>query len=272
MSLATTTNLIAVDIGNTSSSFHCYGEWATASRPLPIASHRVPTRELSENNCSAKLVELLLDGNPAEQLIWRVASVQRRAEGQLADSLREARPADDYQLLRNADVPLTVNVREPDRVGTDRLVASLAANRIRIADRPAIIVDAGSAITIDLLSEDGVFEGGAILPGFQMSATALANQTDALPIMNVAALRETPDVVGKWTEAAMQSGVVLGTLGAVHEIVRRMSETALRAQVFVTGGNRAELAWLRNDQWQHVDDLVALGIALVTRHLAQTNA
>ena len=61
------------------------------------------------------------------------------------------------------------------------LLAAVAANRIRTADRPAVIVDLGTAITVDLVSSDGAFQGGAILPGIEMSARALHDYTDLLP-------------------------------------------------------------------------------------------
>ena len=67
-------------------------------------------------------------------------------------------------LLTSGDLPLVVKLPRPDMVGVDRLLDALAANRLRTPGRPAVVVDVGSAITVDLVDADGAFLGGAILP------------------------------------------------------------------------------------------------------------
>ncbi len=264
-------NLVALDIGNTSASFHWYSDWIAGEHPRPCAAHQVATKSLHSKQCLSAVFESLFDNELPPRMTWLAASVHRAAEAQVATALKASRPTDDYHELHNSDLPLTINVEKPNQVGTDRLVAALAANHLREANRPVIIVDAGSAITVDLLSSEGVFEGGAILPGFHMAAIALADQTDALPLIDVSSLSKLPEVVGKRTEAAVQSGVVLGIVGAVKEIVNRLLVSAPQAQVFVTGGNQGELTWLDSDDWQIVDDLVPLGIVLAARYLSQSN-
>ena len=65
-------------------------------------------------------------------------------------------------------LPLTLSVDSPRTVGVDRLFNAIAANVIRPAGKAMIIVDSGTATTVDVVSSEGVFEGGAILPGFQL--------------------------------------------------------------------------------------------------------
>src|SRR6185295_3956598 len=112
-------------------------------------------------------------------------------------------------------------VEEPARVGIDRLLAALAANHLRRPERAAIVADLGTAITVDLLSENGTFEGGAILPGIGMSSRALAEQTDALPRVAIEPSQGTPTSLGKSTEAAIRSGLYWGTIGAMSELIGR---------------------------------------------------
>ncbi len=95
-------------------------------------------------------------------------------------------------------------------VGIDRLVDAVAVNRLRDAGRPAVVVDVGSAITVDLVSRDGAFLGGAILPGIAMSARAIHEFTDLLPLVEMSELIAPPPVLGTATAPAMESGLFWG--------------------------------------------------------------
>jgi type III pantothenate kinase len=251
--------LIAVDIGNNRVKlarlpWHHRGPLPETLPLLRIAS-RCP--------CFTQLAEWL----PAERAEWCVASVSRPVETQLAQWVREHRPGDVYRRLTNAMLPIEVRLDNPLQVGTDRLLAAMAAAKFKAPGCPAIVIDAGSAITVDLVSAQGAFEGGAILPGFEMMATALAQQTDQLPLIgnNTA---DPPAVVGKSTEAAIRSGLFWGHVGAVRELVQRMAgQTDAAPQVFVAGGDAALLAVYLSPAAQVVPHLVFQGLALTHQHL-----
>ena len=139
--------------------------------------------------------------------------------------------------MTHTDLPqLIVRVDAPERVGIDRLLAAVAVNRVRRPDRPAVVVDLGTAITVDLIAADGAFEGGAILPGIAMAARAMAEQTDALPQSRLAELRAAPPVVGKSTLAAIDSGLFWGAIGAVRELVTRYATTLDRDRSEMAAG------------------------------------
>ena len=95
-----------------------------------------------------------------------------RLSAVLADWAKQSGEDCPIRQLTYRDVPLTIRVDEPARVGIDRLLAALAADRLRQRDRAAIVVDLGTAITVDLVDADGAFAGGAILPGIATSARA----------------------------------------------------------------------------------------------------
>src|SRR5688572_30389073 len=118
---------------------------------------------------------------------------------------RHDRPVRDVTLISAGDLPLVVSLPQPDMVGIDRLLGAVAANEVRDPARPAIVVDLGSAITVDLVAADGAFRGGAILPGIGMSARALHEFTDLLPLIEMHALAEPPSPVGNATVPAMTS-------------------------------------------------------------------
>ena len=115
-------------------------------------------------------------------------------------------------------MPIKVAVERPDWVGIDRLAGAVAANRLRDPKKAAIVVGVGTAITVDLLSADGVFRGGAILPGIAMSARALDEFTDLLPRSPADELAIQPPALGTSTMAAIQSGLYWGAVGAIREL------------------------------------------------------
>jgi type III pantothenate kinase len=167
--------------------------------------------------------------------------------------------------LTYRDVPLRIEVDKPERVGIDRLLGALAANRLREAGRAAILVDLGTAITVDLLTAEGAFAGGAILPGIAMSARALCEQTDALPHLAVDMLGQRPAALGKSTAAAIEAGLYWGTVGAIRELIAQLSSgLGQPPDIFLTGGASPQVVELLNTdrQVRHVPQLVLSGIAL----------
>ena len=93
------------------------------------------------------------------------------------------------------DLPLEVRLEHPEHIGMDRLAAATAAAQLRAPRRAALVVDSGSAITVDYLSAEGVFMGGAILPGLGLAARALHQFTDLLPLVP---LGELSDAARAW--------------------------------------------------------------------------
>jgi type III pantothenate kinase len=251
----TSVDLIAVDIGNSSTKLGWFNPAALAATvPAPGPVQSFPTGHTP----AAEIMDLL----PTGPCRWRIASVHRAGTESLLTWLNSNRPTDDVRVLTYRELPIRVNVDLPERVGLDRLAAAVAANALRAPDRAAIVVDAGSAITVDLVGADGAFEGGVILPGFRMSAQALGG-ADQLPIAAFSPGEAPPAIVGKNTEAAIQSGLFWGAVGAVGDIVRRMAATLhTPPDVFVTGGDLRRLAEQLGDEAAFVPDMVLSGIAL----------
>ena len=247
-------HLIAVSIGNTSVQV---GLTSESSWP-PNWSGRL---DMSTGTCRPEQLAKLL---PADPVCWYVSSVHRASEFKLAAWVRQTRRADHYQLLTHDQLPLQIHVDQAWAVGMDRLVAAVAVNRLRSNDRPSVVVDAGTAITVDLLSADGAFLGGSIFPGIEMASRALANDTDLLPQVAID-FAEKPSVVGKSTESAILSGLLWGAVGAIRELVTRMSiEIGQPPQLFVTGGDAKQLAAHLGSEYQFVPELVLNGIVAAT--------
>jgi len=129
-----------------------------------------------------------------------------------------------------------------------------------------VVVDIGTAITVDWLSAEGVFSGGAILPGLDMAARALHEFTDLLPQVSLEGCSEAPPVIGMATEPAIRSGLFWGTLGAIRELLRQMScQGPPPPQVFLTGGAGQLLAPHLGPDVQYLPHLTLAGIALAAQ-------
>ncbi|MCA9034143.1 MAG: type III pantothenate kinase [Planctomycetaceae bacterium] len=126
-------------------------------------------------------------------------------------------------------IPIGVDVEMPDRVGIDRLLDCWAAWQMTGCRNAVIAVDSGTATTVDLLTSDGIFRGGSILPGLRLSAHAMHDYTARLPLLNTDAEQiELPLLPGRNTEDAMRAGLFIGQLGAVRELVQRLNEANCR--------------------------------------------
>lgn len=138
---------------------------------------------------------------------------------------------DDYRQL-----PLHVAVDEPGRVGIDRLLSCLAARHHVEPDQPAVVVNAGTAVTIDLVDETDTFRGGAILPGPWLMARSLHEYTAKLPLVE---LHEVPshDPPGRNTRDAITVGVMAALTGACQLLVDEYAAICRRPPaVLMTGG------------------------------------
>ena len=171
-----------------------------------------------------------------------------------------------HVLSNRERLPIKLDVEFPDRVGIDRILTAIAANVLRTPDQPAIVVDTGTAVTVNALSSAGTFLGGAILPGVELAARALHQYTALLPELQLdEMLAHVPAPVGRHTEAAISSGLYWGHRGAVMELIDRMScslsndEQSVR--VILTGG--ASRLWTRElpSGWTYEPDLTLQGMA-----------
>ena len=251
--------LLAVDIGN---SYAKLGLFSSTEAAGVLPSPKEVFDFATADGPAADLLEKL----PGETLRWRVSSVNRAGFQKLAHFVRQHRPADDFQQLSFRDLPIQVLVDEPAKVGLDRLAAAVAANVLRPANTPAIVVGAGTAVTVNLISETGAFLGGTILPGFRLAAEALFGGADFLPLARLQPNDEPPAVVGKNTDDAIRSGLFWGAVGSVREIMTRMKqELASEPALFVTGGDLRRLSPLVAEHAQYLPHLVLSGIAVAAK-------
>jgi type III pantothenate kinase len=170
---------------------------------------------------------------------WTIAGVHPERRDRLAAWLREqghsVNVIDHFTKLR-----LAVNVDAPENVGIDRLLGVLAAKRLVAPGQPAVVVDMGSAVTVNLLDETGAFAGGAIFPGLRLMAEALHDNTAQLPLVKVT--EHAPVVPARSTAPAIAAGIHWAVAGGVSALLRNLAEAVPSAEplpVFLTGGDAA---------------------------------
>ena len=153
--------------------------------------------------------------------------------------------------------------KSPSEVGADRLVNGIAAYERcgRAAGRPTIVVDFGTATTLDAISGKGEYLGGAICPGVQISADALFQRAARLPRIDV---RKPAVVIGRTTVSAMEAGLFYGYVGMVEGLVRRMNDELGGNAVCVATGGLAKVIAPETTLIEHVDpDLTLHGLRIV---------
>lgn len=171
---------------------------------------------------------------------WTIAGVHPERRDRLAAWLREQKH--DVRIIDHlSQLPLTVDVDEPETVGIDRLLGVLAAKRQVSAGQFAVVVDAGSAVTVNLLDDAGAFAGGAIFPGLRLMAEALHDYTAQLPLVKVT--EHAPVVPAKSTVPAIAAGIHWAVVGGVSALLLEIAPPSTEPlPVFLTGGDAAVIA------------------------------
>jgi type III pantothenate kinase len=193
---------------------------------------------------------------------WAIGGVNPVTRDHLAKWLA-GRTAGVKVLDSYLQLPLDVRVSEPTKVGIDRLFDAVAANSRVQREESKIIVDAGTAVTVDWVDAKGVFRGGAILPGFNLMCKALHDHTALLPKIEVSSTN--PILPGFSTEGAMAAGVFWAVAGGIKALIRnlepRMKESRDRS-VFLTGGDAALLLPVMDTDVIHWPEMTLQGIRI----------
>jgi type III pantothenate kinase len=232
---ATGVRTLVVSIGNTNLSCAiASGADFDAPRRIALADIDAAADELA--SLCAEL------GEPGDAGIGGVvlSSVNARGVSAIEDALSQRTPHALHRIGRDVPLPIRHALSDEAIAGTgeDRLLNAVAA--FDAAKQAVVVVDAGTAITVDFIDGKGVFQGGAIAPGVGMSLAALHGRTSALPAITPA--RPEHASFGINTEQAMLQGVYYGAQGLVRRLVERYAEAYdAYPMVVATGGDAALL-------------------------------
>ena len=248
--------LLAVDIGNTNIECGLFdAEKLTISWRLNSTISRTP------DECWQSIAFFLRDADiGTEQLkALAVASVVPEHTGSFVGM--SVKRFDPEPLVISVDsCPfLEVHYHDPHQVGADRLCNAYAG--YHYYGGPLVVVDFGTAITFDVVSEQGAYLGGIIVPGPLAAATVLHSRTAQLPQVSLA----FPDrIIGISTEHAIRAGLTWGTVDMVDGLIERISrELAAPPKVVATGGYAGPFAARSRNFTELRPDLVLDGIRLI---------
>ncbi|MCH9033409.1 MAG: type III pantothenate kinase [Planctomycetes bacterium] len=253
--------VMVIDIGNSSMGIATWHE-DRIKTPLHIATDDTEAIEESfRAQCEASSDKL-----PAAVVIGSVVPER------LSDCRALVKKLFDQHVLvvgDTIDLPIDVGVKDAKAIGVDRVCAAAAAfERLQTA---CTIVDFGTAVTVDLVNDDGVLLGGAILPGLELQCRALHEHAACLPEVTP----EIPELLyGRDTIEAIRTGVCRGLVGAVRGLVEGYA-TALNRwpHVVATGGGIELMAPVCDFVDSLVPDLTLQGVGLAyQKHLSEMGA
>ena len=244
-------NLIAIDIGNRNIKIALY---------VKDEEKLLKTADETAGDIETQLVDILIEcwdqvplvegaKEPVKDGVLVASSVKPEWTERMREIVQEELGA--KLLMIGVDVPLPIEtaVDEPLKVGTDRLTAAAAA--YAVVEDAVVVADFGTAVTIDLVDEDGVFVGGTISPGFNLSLEAMHTGTAKLPKVT---MHKPQQVYGADTEEAMRAGVYWSAVGLLETVCRKYAEQIGKwPQVILTGG----AAGLIKDDCDFVDSWVS---------------
>jgi len=256
---------LVVDVGNTETVVGLFSEESLE----PVAHWRYATPVLRTADELLLLLRSFLlarDIDPkdvSEAVVGSVVPAQteilRLALGEMTGG--------SVRVLDSAEgLPIRLDVDAPRTVGADRIANTMAA--ARLYERDTVVVDLGTATTYDCITTDGVFLGGVIAPGLQAGQEWLGGRTAMLPRVE---LRRPERVIGRRTEACLQSGIFYSAVDAVDGIVERIRAEWERPEALVvaTGGYAAVLAPHSRTVDKVEPHLTLIGLELVGRERAR---
>ena len=275
--------LVSVDIGNSSIKLSIDHETGRDLKSLfePSLSEQTPNGKSSK--LSVLRIDKSLDIEDKFELLsehfsfetdpchWIVCSVDSVQTEQLRKWVKKDRVSESFHVITADEIPL-VTIPDRNKIGRDRLVAAWVAFVGTGRSGPVIVVDAGTAVTIDVVNVvDGkaTFMGGLIMPGTKTKFRALSDATDALPDLGSADFDAANDLklgetlLGGSTESAIVRGVhqlqVFGLTGIVEQLQRQFVD----AKVVFTGGDAKRKQTFFPSHWKYVANLALLGTSVI---------
>jgi type III pantothenate kinase len=221
--------LLAVDVGNTNTVLGVFdGETMVADWRLATEANRMPDEHamllsalMSHRGLSLSVIDAAI-----------VSSVVPKMTAHIREMLEKYTNVTPLIVGPGIETGVRIAVDNPREVGADRIVNALAA--FRLYGGPAIVIDLGTATTLDAVSSDGTYLGGAIAPGLTSSVEALSRFTARLPRVEMV---RPARALGRDTAGAMQSGIILGHASMIEGMVRRIAaEMEGEPTVIATGG------------------------------------
>ena len=248
--------LLAIDIGNTTISF------GVVRHQKVLKYFDVPTnlpKKILKENLS-KVFKNIDQHFPSlkKAVICSVVPNLTRVVQSLAEDCLEIKPVVIGEDLK---VPIANHYRNPKQVGQDRLVCAYAVKVMY--GHPAVVIDLGTAITFDIVSKKGAYEGGMIIPGIQLSADSLFQKTALLPRIDT--IHGPKNLVGKTTKESILSGIFYGYGVMCTGLIELLSSQIQKKPYVVLTGGYTEIMkkYIFPKGYRIEKDLVFKGMELI---------
>jgi len=246
-------NLLAVSVGNTRTRVGSFVD----DKLLEVSTFRNDRQEKIGSAIDAAY-KPLRDKPDARILL---STVQPEQGEQIEQAIKQQLGQDVYRVERDMPIPVGRQLDREALVGEDRLLNAAAA--FDKHKQACVIIDAGTAMTIDLVDGAGTFHGGAITPGAQLMLDSLGQRAAQLPEIE---LRKPEEVVGHNTAEAMLSGVFYGMRGMVREVVEQIATSINQFPLVIATGGDAQVLFRDCDVVERVvPDLTLWGLAVTLR-------
>lgn len=249
-------NLLAINVGNTRTQLGAFDAGKiveqTAVNNVDLGELPAIVRRLHEAVSG--------DGGGGDVAIY-LASVNDPIATKVQQIVGEVLDQKVLRMESDVNIPIGRKLDGGAFVGEDRLLAAAAAyDKFKQA---VIVVDAGTAVTVDFVDGEGTFHGGAILPGMRMMLQALHEHTAQLPGLEPAAPAEP---IGHNTAQAMLSGAFHGVRGAVRELAEKYAELYMAYPKIIATGGDAKLLFDKYDLIEAIiPELTLSGMAIAHR-------
>lgn len=245
--------VLAIDIGNSTIGFGVFDGGFSSGR---MDTHPLASPALYAGRFREFLGEKGMDKPPEGIVISSVVPGHTRA---LAEAARMLSGREPLVVGPDVDTGLSLDVENPRELGADRIAACVAA--AGVCAPPLVMVDFGTATTVNFIAAGHVLRGGAILPGLGLMARSLSEGTARLP---EAALGAQAPAVGRSTGECIAAGIVRGTAGAVERIIRDIEKSeALDLGTVVTGGFAGLVLPLMERECVLEPDLTLKGLRMI---------
>jgi type III pantothenate kinase len=258
-----------VDIGNTRLKcgiFHPNGDNEVNIVPLQCWQKGIFLHPVLHWDLLSEAELLTADIYP-DPFTWRIALTGSFPWEKMRTEILKVRPKDKFEIIVREQIPLKLAVDSPDKVGIDRLLAACAAVH-KYGDSPMLIVDAGSAITVDVV-QNRTFCGGAILPGLHALSKTYPQLSEKLPLVPIPVPKFTacPNYPGGNTQEAILNGLYWSTVGAIRQFYDMTFPKKGAGKLILTGGDADSLLpglsqVVSSRRIKHHDMLVLEGINL----------
>lgn len=232
---------LVVDIGNTSITCGVY-QGENLIKTFRLLSDKSKTAE----DFADEIKNSTKDYKISKCFIGSVVDELNQTFKQACDSVFGI---DTYVFDTNSKTGIVLDVVKPETVGADRVANAYAV--YKKYSSPCVVVDMGSATTFDILSKEGKFFGGIIMPGVEMQLNSLCEKTSKLPKINI---EEINSVIGTDTKTCILSGVIRGHACAIEGLIKECEkEIGEKITVIATGGLSSLVLKYMNRKFDYIE-------------------